>query len=248
MWRLALELHDTSLEVLLAPLQPQDEALHYVFEIPASSGRLEAIEEVVYENPLLLCEFNSINVIFDTCRFVMLPASMATDEAMIDAVHALWPDLDCAVAPQPLLGTTETLIMAVDAATLAFMRRTFIEGRLVHPVGKMVEYFGSQPRSNQGYVYAYVRTGVTYVVAFSGSTLSIACQYATPQADDAAYYIMAVAKQQGFDLVADAVMVGGTPELRDATIELLLGMKVNALPALLPEAALSADYPIELTL
>lgn len=248
MWRMALELHEASLEVLFNPLLPQEEPLHYVFDIPQSSAWLEAVEEIVYENPLLLCDFNQVDIIFDTNRFTILPQAMATDETMTDTVHALWPDMDCAVAARPLQGTPETLVMAVDAGALAFVRRTFIEGRLTHPVGKLVEHFGTVSRSNRGRVYAYVREGVTYVVAFRDSTLCIACQYATSAAEDAAYYIMAAARQQHFDLTADDVMVAGTPALRDETISLLQSMDVNAMPALLPHSALTASYPIELTL
>ncbi len=248
MWQLALELHDASLEVLFTPLLPQEESIHYAFEISPSASRLEAIEEIVYENPLLLCDFNRTDIIFDTNRFVILPESMATDEAMADAVHALWPDLDCAPAPQNLQGMPEVLVMAIDASTIAFVRRTFIEGRLVHPVGKLAEHFCAVNRSIHGCVYAYVREGVAYVVAFRDKTLCIACQYATPTADDAAYYIMAAAKQQGFILSEDPIMVAGVPALRDATINLLLSMKANAMPALLPHAAITATYPIELTL
>lgn len=248
MWRMALELHASSLDVLFTPLLPQEQPLYYAFDIPPSSAWLEAIEEIVYDNPLLLCDFNQVDIIFDTERFTLLPQHMATDEAMADTVHALWPHSACGVAAQSLQGTPETLVMGVDADALAFVRRTFIDGRISHPVGKLVEHFVAACAGSRGRVYAYVREGTTYVVAFRDAVLRIACQYATPAAEDAAYYIMAAARQQLFDLTSDDVMVGGTPALRESVIELLRSMNVNAMPAVLPQSAALASYPIELTL
>lgn len=199
-WQLTLSVHPAEVEVDLAPLSAEGQAVHETLPLDKSLSPTAAFEELIYQNPVLLGDFNSINILIDTTRFTIVPSSIRSQELRDQMLKALWPDAELTALAHDIDGTDDTLLMGLDPAMASFLNRTFLDASIQHPLALMASRVAAEP-DHDGKVFAHVRPGAVDVVAVEGSVLKIANTFAAPSADDATYYISAAAQTAGYDLL-----------------------------------------------
>ncbi len=265
MWRMAMAVRPLVVEVVLNPLLEEASLVHQIIELDKSMEHLNAFEEMIYENPLLLSDFNRTSIIIDTTRFTIVPSEITSDELREKIMYALYPprridapgakanDLrSCSyqVIAQEITGTDDTLLMAVDSGLASFLQRTFLDGKIMHPIAVMASYFSQRQQGNADKVYARLRPGAVDMVAIEGPMLRIANSFVAPTADDAAYFITAAAKTAEYNLHDTEFMIFGQPALRDEVMSRLRPFCPKVMPLIFPSdlyrAGADPATPLEL--
>lgn len=239
-WRLAIRVGEQAVDVAInTPLE--DHALIYRhFDLPQGIDPLAAFEDLIYDNPLLLADFGKVDVLIDTPRFTLVPSEIKSDELRADIMQAIWPDPALTVLAEELpMG--ETLLMAVPAGLASFVRRTFLDGRISHPVGALAKYFAL--RSSQGNaskLYCRLRPDAVDMVGIAQGKLAVATTAEAPTPEDMAYFILATAQTAGLDLEADELCLYGSAELREQVAPLLRSMTRYVMPVIFPSEIFKA--------
>ena len=258
LWRLSMQIDDEAVQVVINSIAEDNSLIYKKIPLNKALPMLTALEDLVYENPLLLADFNKVDILIDTKRFTVVPSSIKSDEEREEIMGAIWPEGQYEIVPNDLPGCDSTLLMGIDTPLLAFLRRTFIDVPLRHPVSVLAAYFA--PRSQQGNcgkIYANIRDKAVDVVAFSSRTpwsipserntlamrrsfLRIANTYEATSAADISYYILAAAQTTGFSLKGDEIILCGNKEMRQQLLPTMRQFASVVMPVLSPAEMLRA--------
>lgn len=228
LWRLIVRIDPRRLRaMLIGPDSVERSVLFHSEELTDAS--VKALENAVYDNPLLLSDFAAIDVIFSTPEIVICPAGAS--ELRERMVNAMLPDYD---TPRRIEGEAfgpAEVAYAADADIYNFAARTFAAARFHHSLAIDARWL-TYRNGLSAHVYALCEEpGEMNLVEFdSAGQIFILSRPQVHSAADCAYYILAS------ELPAP-VSVGGESELRNETCGILRRMRPDAtiLPLTLPE-------------
>lgn len=213
-----------------------------------ASALTRALEEAVYRNPVLLDDFERVDLVIDAPDFTLLPTELV-DEADADAIDVL---LEASSAPDTGADTVEcrmprlgaSLMMRIPREPLAFMRRTFNNPRLHHPLAvlarSLTESAGAMLPSAP-VMHCRLRTGgMLDIVAYSADGLLMANTFAYRDLTDAVYYVMATRQTLGLAPDTGELHLSGVPERRRELSDIMRGYIRHVIAAPLPQPILRA--------
>lgn len=239
---MSLLISSRSIEALFTPPVATDEVIYRSITLdPAAPSHLRAVEDAVYDNPLLLCPFRHTSVLIDTDRFSLLPDEIATTDRAQRAMQLI-----ADIAPMPGVTVVRAsrldnpaLMMEVDSSMAGFLRRTFFSVELSHPLAPVAAYF-TAPDNIRPCMAAALRPGGRMdIVATDSSSLLMANTFSYEAVDDAAYFILASRASLGQE-PDTPLFIAASPEERSLLASVLTRAVADInIPAALP-------YPAEL--
>lgn len=216
LWRLVLLVGADRLDVALYPPVAREEMIWRSFPYDqAAESPLKALEDIVYDNPLLLCDFRRVDCLLDNNATLLMPAGMEPSAiaAMMRAVDADAPAGEAIdesmLDSYPAGADNAEAVTERDDDLTAFLRRTFYNIRFDSRLGMLCRYFlGESTGTKQHRVYVPVRRNRLTVIAFDGDSLLMANDFRFTSDIDAAYYIMASLSNLGIDPAEADINVG----------------------------------------
>lgn len=206
--------------------------------------RCAAIEDAVYANDLLLADFARIDIVMDSSRFVVLPDALDSADLREAVLAAMLPpgpdgrDEEAVLCPAGACGAS--VAMLADAAELRFLRRTFNNPRIHHPLSVLAGYMQSKSRlGNSGKMFVNLRQGTADVLAFGPSGLTMANSFACAEPADAVYYILASRRELGLG-ADDEMLIYGPADLREPVMTTLRDYVGSVMPFIFPAEMLRA--------
>ncbi len=254
LWRLYLEVTDRALEVVAYSTYHDQSLIHRRLPLdPAATSAEQALGNLIYDNELLLADFDRVSILIDTPRYMVVPGEI-TDDIAMQIATAMWGD-DITVLTDPLPVHGVKLITGADRATASLMRRTYPTVTPLHPMSRLITYFYNTDRmNNASRMYLYMRDDRLDIIHFDSSSIKVANSFATTNADDMLYYTLLVAGQTGFDMRDDDVMVCGLSPHREAFQTLLRKYAGYVMPVVFPsqmyhagKAALESPFELIVT-
>lgn len=218
LWRLILRVDPAGLRALLiGPESVERSVLSHSETLTDAS--VKALENAVYDNPLLLSDFAGVDIIFSTPGLFLAPRGTETlREEMADA---MLPDSDGprTILSEPVAATDAEVCFAADSGRLNFLTRTFATAAFHHSLAVDASYLAHRNAAGADAAHLYALCegpGEMAVIAFGPSGRPVYLNRPQPAgAPDAAYYILAPG------LRGTPMSVGGEPELRNAVCALL---------------------------
>ena len=243
-WRLSLLVNRHSLDVLARALN-RDEVIVASLPYDAScESQAQALEEVVYANPMLIQPWAAVDVALVSDRVQILPAEVAADADAVDAVV----DILGLEGIEPLVSPIDgrySEVVAVDKDVMRFLRRTFDSARISGHIGILARYFSRRSRlGNTSKLYVNLRRASVDVLAFDSLGLASAATFDASADVDAVYYALAVLQTSGMNRDTDEIMVSGDAERRPAVMTELLKYAVNVMPTVFPSAMYRGNHDV----
>lgn len=241
LWRLGLLLDAEAamLDVVAVSTVDDEPMLCRSIALPQCPEPLRALEEAVYDNPLLLADFDSVTLLVRTPHFSVLPAALASEPDALDAAASLlWPQPEHphTLVASPVEGTDAAVVTAMPADVAAFIGRTFPDARVMHALVPQIAYFAAKARRGaRARVCAAAWPGGVDLMAFSAEgALLGATSYSCTAAADMAYYAGALAQVCGIVSGELQFLVAGNPGPRDAMAEALREFAPNVTTWVIP--------------
>ncbi len=232
LWRLVLMVSDSSLSVALYPPVAREEIIWRRFEFdPSTPDRLRAIEDVVYDNPLLLCDFKRVDCIIDSRSYLILPPELSVEDnqVLMDSSGMKF-DIDSAIVTQ--LTNNAMIVQAFDSNVVSFLKRTFYNIEFSSKISVLTKYFLSHDLNHSGRrAFALADATRLTFIAFDSLKLLAANEFDYRKATDAAYYILASMQQLGLDPQDSEITLSTHRDLSDddASLQSLLKPYVKTL-------------------
>jgi hypothetical protein len=225
--------------------------------VASSAERLvKALEEAVYDNPVLLSGFESVTVLLNTSWFIMLPAEITDAETIAAVAENSMPE-EAAEATMIEIPATDKaaprFVMFADVRLVDFLRRTFANPYFRHPLEVMSTYFsGTDPLGVSGKMLAHFTSGHIDLMAFGDHGVQFANSFSFVEPADAVYFILAVRTSLNIDVAGELLLVGDATA-REAVTPVIRKYVGFAMPLPLPtrvakSAAPTLPFPVEATI
>ncbi len=250
LWRLLVLIEGSSIRALA--LSTVDDVQTVAFTVPfdpTSSGLLQAVEEAVYAVPLLTADFASVDVLVDTSDYIVVPSSLGREAALEAAAYCCIADEGEELHTDDIPALQATVVWPCLTELANFLARTFRNPRVACRISPLLRFFGvKNAGGNAAKLYAHLGGGVNPTVdmmAFGrdGSLLMCSTKPA-PSVADAAYWIMAGAREAGIDTAADSIYLCGDTSARLALAPELGRLAANVLPFIFPSAAFRGGHDV----
>lgn len=249
MWQLVIEISGSHLSAMVF-CPTQDNSLQRVevaLQRPGTTAR-QSLEEAVYDNPGLTDDYGKVTVLWRSERFAVIPG-FVTDNDLAEAILRRQfveekSEGDTEVLTDTLEGVDARIIYEVPAELLNFVRRTFNNPRVMHPLTPLTLWFAAKCHGRRGgKTLACLGNGTLDLVILGQNTPLLINSFDTVEATDAVYYTLAA--RRAFSLAdTDEVMLAG-PAAERAAVTPLLRRYVNyVMPAIFPADMFSLGHGI----
>lgn len=242
LWRLSIKIGENAMEVVLHSSVEENSLIYRRIGFDqAAASPLKAIEDIIYDNTLLLCDFGKTDCIISTDRFTLLPGDFTSDVLQQKIAATMWHDDSLHIISNDLADCNAILLMAIDDGTANFLTRTFNNPALLHPLTPLCRYFCHKSRlGNTGKMYVHFRDCTLDILSFGRDGLKIANTYRFADSNDAVYYILATAKTTGFSSAEDELLLSGSPSTREEVTPILRKYISYVMPVIFPSAMFKA--------
>ena len=243
LYRLAMRLETETLHVMLYRTGEPESMVYRAIPLDAPGLTLEGrLEETVYNNPLLLADFERVTLLVDTTRYAVIPDMAAGGDTLFAEVLAdrLLPDSDDERQPEvtftPMSPGGASVAMKLPAQLVAFLRRTFNNPDIYPAIVPLSRYFHDSSRiGHSGKIYINLRPGSLDLLAFAGDRLDIANTFTFRESADAVYYIMSVRNMlMERDCDDRELLLSGDDTLREEITSVLREYVGYVMPATYP--------------
>ena len=200
---------------------------------------LKAVEDAVYDNPLLLGSFKKVSILAESPHFLFLPPGYGDDEAVGNVFAKTFPE-DCG----------DIVISRGNAcgADVAFSLRKGLHGFLLrtfdNPAVRLnlevlsSHFIGKNNYSTVNKEYVYIHDNKVDVCVFKRGRLQLANTFVFRYNNDAIYYILGVWNMFSLDPVSDEIQIAGDKEVKDAIVPVLRDYVTYVLPVIMPPSAM----------
>lgn len=201
---------------------------------------LRALENVIYDNRLLLNDFKRVNVSVDSNKFIFLPQGYGPDDDVRKAFDIAFPDAEGDFVVSRGYNCNADVAYMVPQGVYRFLQRTFSNIPVRLNLEVLASYFrGRTLTSNVGKVAVYIRgDGRIDVCAFKRGKLQLANTYLCRSENDIMYYTLAVWNELGLDVHSDEIQVAGDKTVRASIMPRLREYVTYVVPVMVPPAAM----------
>ena len=255
LWRLALALDSDVLNVMAYSIVGELSVIACNIPLTATDDHVKSLEDAVYDNQLLLQDFDRIDILIHTDNYIIVPSDVDDEEVIADLFRHERPSFKGETIANRSEQIGATVVTGVDAKLLGFLRRTFFNPRIMNWIYPQCAYFGDKSRAgNDRKMYAHFRDGRIDITAFSRGKLLMANTFTYRDPMDAVYFIMAARQSLDFDQHRDPLLLVGDTNVRDAIVPTLREYVALVMPVIFPSTmsgALrqnAADTPFPLIL
>jgi hypothetical protein len=240
--RLALRVCNNAIDVVVISGVEDNSLIWHRIDLDAAAETpLKALEDAVYQNPLLLADFSAIDVLIDTPRRLVVPAHAAAADSIEKMFAELYPDEQYEIITTPIDSNGTTIAIADDVERINFIRRTFNNPHIADRIVPLCRYFGIKNRlGNAGKFHIHLSDESIDIIAYGADGLLMANTFASTDANDDLYYVLAAARSLDFDNNNDQMLLSGNAARREALIPLLRRYISYVMPVIFPSAMFKA--------
>lgn len=213
--------------------------------VPEADKTLSLIENAIYDNPILLEDYDC-RILIPSTQLLVYP-----QEAPAEFInHSMNRFYHC--APEDIflnrMGNA-TMAFTLCPGLKSFLSRTFAGVTPWHPLYPLWQWFAEDNSApGQIRVYADIEPSQIYLLAFNGLNMLHASAHPVASTEDAAYFIFALWKHLGLNSDAGQLNISGNSESRKELTTLLRRHLNYVAPSLLPVTDKPANIPTSILL
>lgn len=254
-WTLQLAFAAEEVQFTLHDIDEENSLITGSLALDLSSGNyLKAVENAIYDNPVLLDDYKQVRIMVESQRFMLLPPEFADETDAQDAFEAVFSDVegDFALCSLPRCGVL--IAYEMPKGLLGFLQRTFNMPPVVHHLYPLMEHFKQQDERRTGAcLHLNLHEERIDILIVADGELVMANSFPCTEPANAIYYTLNAWQSFGLDANKNELFVTGGKPLRDATIPALRKYINYVMPSIFPAAALrigqdAVKAPLELIL
>lgn len=244
LYNLILRVEPMRLDVMIYNGDEEDSIIYRSIRQDPSLSQIAALEEAVYDNPVLLGDFNKTTVIIATNEYAIVPQWVAADENLADAVaEKLLVNDECEseLLMIPIPETEVAVALKPETRLLAFLRRTFNNPDITHHSVPLIRYFSKSDKLGAaGKIFVNLRSESLDIISFSNSSPNLINTFSFRDKMDAVYYILACREQLKEDGCDHEILISGNSEIRESITPVLRKYVGYVMPVIFPSTIFKA--------
>ena len=149
----------------------------------------QALENAVYDTPLLLEDYRSTTIALHSQHFVVMPAELLPSADQV--FRASFSNLDGELMTCEVKNTDAAIACDVPRGVTAFLKRTFSNPELLHHLAPLIAYCAAAYADDNGCLHINVTDKEAHIVATCNSKLQLANTFPYHSVDDIIYFARA---------------------------------------------------------
>lgn len=234
LWRCVMEISDNSMAVALRPPVDNEPLIYrnFAFDISAG-GKEKSVQEIIYDNPLLLSDFKSIEILLDSES--TLPAPRALIEQT--GAETLLKSVDAEISGQEVsvsnIDDEIAIVYTSDPKLNGFLRRTFFNLKIEHRFKPLILWRLKNAPTVACVFGAPTAGALDVVVSSNNGALTCVNRFRTDSVNDMAYYMLAARTIACEKLGTEPIVsiYAGANELRDTLMKYGVNPTTTSIPA-----------------
>ena len=242
LWRMALRIDEKKLHVVLFCSVEDNSLIYRELSLdPAAQSLQKAIEEAIYDNPLLLSDFAHVDCVIDAKKFTIIPSEIDDYDLQRSIFNETFPSFEGEIIANELKESNANILMGVQQDLINFLRRTFNNPEILHHLTPLCTYFNRKNRlGNTGKMYAYIHDNRLDLLAFGKDSLKLANSFDFRDPMDVVYYILACRDMLKLDPGSDEMLIAGDNSVREAITPTLREYLAYVMPVIFPSSMFKA--------
>lgn len=202
---------------------------------PNATSQLQAIETVIYDNPILLSDFRQVICVIEAPELTIVPAEELSEADFRQFFKSAFPKSELSMETDGTGTGNATILMGIEPDLKGFLNRTFHRIKIVSHLGSICHYFASKAgQGNKIRMIANIRQKSLDVIALDGHQLLMANTFSAGTPEDTAYYILACRERLGLNAQTDELLLAGDQAMRDALTPILRTYIARVMPVIFP--------------
>ena len=222
-WTLILRVGISDVRFILYSDEEEDSLISRSLPLEMS-GRdyLSALENCIYDNPVLIQDFKQVIVSVESSHFVVLPAEISDEDVRSEILDYMYANdsgecCSCEVLPEKV-----SMAYTMPKGVVAFLQRTFNMPKIVHHLVPLCTYSAiKSENSGVAKMFVHLYNSRMDLCAFRKGELQVANTFYYRNEEEAAYYILNAWQTYGMDSLADELQLTGDKSVRDFLMPLL---------------------------
>lgn len=241
-WNLLLRVSPETLHVVAYSIVEENSLIYRAFPLTGKSkGYLAALEEVIYDNPMLLSDFRRVYCLVETSRLIVVPSGYSSEADCRLLIATAYPDFKGEVHIDPTGCRNAAIIAGIDNNLMAFLHRTFHNAQINTHLSSLCRFFSAKAgRSNNVKTLVNLRESSLDIIVMQGGNLMLANTFSFRDPMDAVYYILASRNNIGLDPHNDELLLAGDNAVREKIMPELRKFLARVMPAIFPPQMFNA--------
>ncbi|MBR4830034.1 MAG: DUF3822 family protein [Muribaculaceae bacterium] len=235
-WDLLVSIDDRQVNYIL--YSPAVANSLIIGEVKRTDDSLQALEDAIYNTPLLLNEYHQVKLIVHSPHFILLPQDVDDEDCVMLLRHA-FPNNegDTAVCTMPKNGVKIAFMM--PNGMQAFIGRTFNYPSICHHLLPLCEHFKELNRSDDiSRMFINLEHDSMDIAIYRDGRLQLANTYPFSNAQDATYFALNAWRAYNLDQLTDELQLMGDTEVRASMTPEFRKYVKFVMPAVYPAAAM----------
>ncbi len=236
MWNLLLRISPRELHVVAYSIVEENSLIYRRFPLEGLPETfLRDLEGVIYDNPMLLCDFRRIYCVIQTSSLVVIPSDYTDESDCKDLFDAAHPDFKGHLLFEPTGARNATIVAGIENELAGFIRRTFHNAIICSHLSSLIRFFSAKAgKGNNMKMLANIRESSLDAIIVQGGSLMLANTFSFSDPMDAVYYILACRNNIGLDPQNDELLLSGDSATREKVIPVLRKYIARVMPAIFP--------------
>ncbi|MCM1092493.1 MAG: DUF3822 family protein [Lachnospiraceae bacterium] len=244
LYNLILRVEPARLDVMIYNGDEEDSIIYRSIRLDTALSQIAALEETVYDNPVLLGDFNKITVIIATTEYAITPEWASTDEILAGMVAdklLVNDDNETELLNIPMHDTGISVMLKPETRLTAFLRRTFNNPEILHHVVPLIRYFSKSDRlGTAGKIFVNLRNDSLDIISFSNNSPHLINTFRFRDKMDAVYYILACREQLKENGSDHEILISGNSDIREEITPILRRYVGYVMPVIFPSTIFKA--------
>ena len=243
-WQLVIEVTASSLAVVAFSSYEEDALIAHNIPLSGSApSARKALEDAVYDNPLLLSDFRRVIILYDTPRFLPFPPSGGNTDITAALFRRVFPPDPLSageIMHTPVPSVHADIVFEIPQDAAGFLRRTFHNATIAHPLAPVAAYFQAKhPARRHGKTLVNIQNGRVDIITLGENAPLTLASHRIVEPMDAVYYILS-ARSANALRDTDEIMISGDRTLRAAITPVLRKYVRYVMPAIFPSVMFRA--------
>ena len=250
-WQLLVSIDDGVVRYIL--FTPKVANSLVLGEVACRDDSLQALEDAVYDTPVLLNDYQRVRVVIHPRHFILLPGETADEDCTL-LLHEAFPHEDGEVNLCPMPNNGLKVACLLPHGMQAFLGRTFNLPTVFPHLVPLCEHFKTLGRGDDRMrMFLHLTDNHSDLAIYRDDAMVFANTYPFTDAKDMVYFILGAWRSHGMDQLADELQLMGNNALQATMTPLLREYVKHVTPAVYPTAAMrlgrnAMQAPLELIL
>lgn len=251
-WELLVAIRDRRVDYILYTPTVANSLI--IGDVTWADKSLQAMEDAVYDTPILLNSYKRVRVVLHSQHFVLLPEAASDADCMALLRHTFPEDSNGAAVVNTLSGNGVKVAYLIPRGMQAFLGRTFNYPTMFHHLVPLCEHFAGLNHGDEtSRMYLNLQEESMDMAIYRYGKLQCANTFTFTNDHDAIYYALNAWRTHGLDQLTDELQIMGDPETCAALTPELREFVKSVMPAVYPAAAMrlgrnAMQAPLELIL